>query len=109
MHDEPQISPRRSSACGLLGEIAVVESAAYRLYVQSPETADGLKARFSGAHKLLYNKYFVDEVYDATFIKGTMKSSLGLWTFDRRVVDGVVNGTGWFTVFASWVSSLFDR
>ena len=82
---------------------------AYRFYVQSPETADGLKERYAGAHNLLYNKYFVDELYDATFIKGTMKSSFGLWTFDRRVVDGAVNGTGWVTVFASWISSLIDR
>ena len=82
---------------------------AYRFYVQSPETADRLKERYAGAHKLLYNKYFVDELYDATFIKGTMKSSFGLWTFDRRVVDGAVNGTGWVTVFASWISSLLDR
>ena len=58
---------------------------------------------------VLYNKYFVDELYDATFIKGTMKSAFGLWTFDRRVVDGAVNGSGWLTVFASWVSSLIDR
>ena len=68
---------------------------AYRFYVLSPETADRLKERYAGAHNLLYNKYFVDELYDATFIKGTMKSSFGLWAFDRRVVDGAVNGTGW--------------
>ena len=82
---------------------------AYRFYVLSPETADRLKERYAGAHNLLYNKYFVDELYDATFIKGTMKSSFGLWSFDRRVVDGAVNGTGWMTVFASWISSLLDR
>ena len=38
-----------------------------------------------------------------------MKSSFGLWGFDRRVVDGAVNGSGWLTVFMSWVSSLIDR
>jgi NADH-quinone oxidoreductase subunit L len=83
--------------------------AAYRLYVRSPRTADDLKERYAGAHSLLYNKYYVDELYDATFIKGTMKSAFGLWGFDRRVVDGAVNGSGWVTVFASWVSSLVDR
>ena len=64
---------------------------------------------FAPLHKLLLNKYFVDELYNATFIKGTMKSSFGLWGFDRRVVDGAVNGSGWLTVFLSWVSGLFDR
>jgi NADH-quinone oxidoreductase subunit L len=83
--------------------------AAYRFYVQQPEISERLKERFAGAHNLLYNKYYVDELYDATFIKGTMKSAFGLWTVDRRVVDGAVNGSGWMTVFASWVSSLIDR
>ena len=82
---------------------------AYRFYVRSPEIADRLKDRYAGAHNLLYNKYFVDELYDATFIKGTMAGSSGLWTFDRRVVDGAVNGSGWMTVFGSWISGLIDR
>jgi len=82
---------------------------AYRFYVLNPETADHLKERYAGAHSLLFNKYFVDELYNATFVGGTMKSAFGLWTFDRRVVDGAVNGSGWMTVFASWVSSLIDR
>jgi NADH-quinone oxidoreductase subunit L len=82
---------------------------AYRFYVLSPEIAERLKERYARAHNLLYNKYYVDELYDATFIKGTMTSSFGLWAFDRRVVDGAVNGSGWVTVFSSWVSSLIDK
>jgi NADH-quinone oxidoreductase subunit L len=82
---------------------------AYRFYVRAPEIAGRLKERYAGVHNLLYNKYYVDELYNATFIKGTMASSLGLWTFDRRVVDGAVNGSGWLTVFASWISSLIDK
>jgi NADH-quinone oxidoreductase subunit L len=60
-------------------------------------------------HSVLYHKYYVDELYDATFVKGTMASSVGLWAFDRRVVDGAVNGSGWLTVFGSWISGLIDR
>jgi NADH-quinone oxidoreductase subunit L len=111
VHEEPHIS--HVAELGLMAFSVMIALigivTAYRFYVQNPETADGLKERYAGAHNLLYNKYFVDELYDATFIKGTMKSSFGLWTFDRRVVDGAVNGTGWVTVFASWISSLLDR
>jgi NADH-quinone oxidoreductase subunit L len=110
-HEEPHIST--AAELGLMAFSVLIALAgiwtAYRFYVRSPEIADGLKERYAGAHNLLYNKYYVDELYDATFIKGTMKSSFGLWTFDRRVVDGVVNGSGWATVFASWISGLFDR
>jgi NADH-quinone oxidoreductase subunit L len=110
-HEEPHISHAAELALMafsvMIAIIGIVT--AYRFYVVSPETADRLKERYAGAHNLLYNKYFVDELYGATFIKGFMKSSFGSWTFDRRVVDGAVNGTGWVTVFASWVSSLIDR
>jgi NADH-quinone oxidoreductase subunit L len=110
-HEEPHIS--RAAELGLMAfsvTIALIGIVtAYRFYVQNPAIAQGLKERYAGAHSLLYNKYFVDELYDATFIKGTMKGSFGLWGFDRRVVDGAVNGTGWTTVFASWISGLLDR
>ena len=110
-HEEPHISvwaERGLMAFSVMIALIGIFTA-YRFYVQSPDTSERLKERYAGAHNLLYNKYFVDELYNATFINGTMKSSFGLWTFDRRVVDGAVNGTGWLTVFASWVSSLIDR
>jgi NADH-quinone oxidoreductase subunit L len=51
----------------------------------------------------------VDEFYEATVISGTMGTANGLWTFDRNVVDGAVNGSGWLTIFASWFSSILDK
>jgi NADH-quinone oxidoreductase subunit L len=82
---------------------------AYRFYVQDPSISERLAQRFAGAHRVLLNKYYVDEAYDATFIAGTMASARGLWTVDRNVVDGAVNGTGKLTVITSWLSSLTDR
>jgi NADH-quinone oxidoreductase subunit L len=82
---------------------------AYRFYVTHPEISEQLATRWAGAHAVLSNKYYVDELYDATFVKGTMSSARGLWTFDGRVVDGAVNGSGWLTVFSSWISHLFDK
>jgi NADH-quinone oxidoreductase subunit L len=89
---------------GLLG-IAI----AWRFYVRKPEIAAHLKARFAGAHRVLTNKYYVDELYDATVIGGTMASANGLWTFDRTVVDGAVNGSGWLAIFTSWFSGILDK
>jgi NADH-quinone oxidoreductase subunit L len=83
--------------------------AAWRFYVRRPEISERLAARFATAHRILTNKYYVDEFYGATVVAGTLKGASGLWTVDRRVVDGVVNGSGWFTIFASWVSHLLDK
>jgi len=82
---------------------------AYRFYVKAPKIADNLARRWAGAHRVLSNKYYVDEFYDATVIAGTMASARGLWTFDARVVDGAVNGTGWLTVISAWFSHLIDK
>ena len=38
-----------------------------------------------------------------------MAGGRGLWTFDRSVVDGAVNGTGWVTMISAWLSGLTDR
>src|SRR5207244_10534073 len=78
-------------------------------YQTSPEISERLAERFAGAHRTLSNKYYVDELYNGTVISGTMASGRGLWAFDRNVVDGVVNGSSWMTLFGSWMSGLTDR
>ena len=78
-------------------------------YQTSPEISERMAERFAGAHRTLSNKYYVDELYNATVISGTMSGGRGLWAFDRNVVDGVVNGSSWTTLFGSWLSGLTDR
>ena len=82
---------------------------AWRLYVQRPEESERLASDFAGAHRVLTNKYYVDELYDATAVKGTMSGARGLWTVDRNVVDGAVNGAGWTTRASAWVSHVIDK
>ena len=82
---------------------------AYRNYVKQPHESEKLAKSFSGPHRVLTNKYYVDEVYDATVVRGTMESAKGLWTVDRKVVDGAVNGTGWTTLAVSWISHIIDK
>ena len=82
---------------------------AYHFYVRRPEVSEGLAARWAGPHRILTNKYYVDELYSATAVRGTVSSARGLWTFDGAVVDGAVNGTGWLTRALAWISHLIDK
>ena len=82
---------------------------ARHLYISNPEVPGRLAARWRGAHAVLFNKYYVDELYDATVIRGTASSARGLWTFDRVVVDGAVDGSGLLTRLASWFSHMADK
>ena len=65
-------------------------------FLQRPATADGAARSLAPLHKLLLNKYYVDEVYDAAIVHPLRDgSSSVLWkTVDARVIDGAVNGTG---------------
>ena len=58
------------------------------------DIAEAMARRFSAAHRLLLNKYYVDEVYDATVVRPIqLFSREGLWRgFDVRLIDGAVNG-----------------
>ena len=69
---------------------------AYVLYVLRPSLADALSVAFGGLYKLVYNKYFVDEIYDAAVVKPTVAGSRAiLWKgFDVVIIDGLVNGVG---------------
>jgi NADH-quinone oxidoreductase subunit L len=90
------------------------------LYKVRPRIADGLAATFAGAHRLLTNKYYVDELYGALFVRGmALGGGHALHALDRYVVDGGdgevrpglgVNGIAWATrdVLAGF-SDLWDR
>jgi NADH-quinone oxidoreductase subunit L len=82
---------------------------ARRFYLERPEIPAQLAERFSGAYRTLLNKYYVDELYDATVIRGTLGSARGLWKVDSGVVDGAVNGSGLVTRVTSFFSGLFDK
>jgi NADH-quinone oxidoreductase subunit L len=108
---EPHVSP--GVELGLMAFSLIVAitgiAIAYRFYVTHPETSETLAERFPGAHRTLSNKYYVDELYGATVISGTFAAARSLWTVDRKVVDGAVNGAGWLTVISSWFSGLTDK
>jgi NADH-quinone oxidoreductase subunit L len=75
--------------------IAGIGLAAF-FFLRRPDRAAAVAARFPGLHRLLLNKYFVDEMYDSFVTRPIhVLSRDGLWRgFDVRIVDGAVNGAG---------------
>ena len=68
---------------------------ARNIYLKKLSIADTISERFKGLYRLLWNKYYVDEVYDAAVVNPIVKGSESvLWKFtDNKIIDGVVNGT----------------
>jgi NADH-quinone oxidoreductase subunit L len=65
-------------------------------FKSQPERAARVAASFPGLYRLSFNKYYVDEVYDATIVQPIrVTSERLLWrTVDAGLIDGTVNGTG---------------
>ena len=81
---------------------------AYKMYWNKPEGDEAVTAAWPGVHRVLYNKYFVDEVYDAKVVGGTLAGARALHAFDAEVVDGIVNGAAKTTLVIADVSNLAD-
>ena len=82
---------------------------AYAMYYKKSISPEKLKARFAFIYKVLYNKYYFDELYHAIIINPIMKLAQFLFArLDVGVVDRLVNGVGNFTVFLSDVKEWFD-
>jgi NADH-quinone oxidoreductase subunit L len=67
---------------------------ARHVYLKKPEIASDAAKKFKNIYNLLWNKYFVDEVYDAAVVNPIVKGSESiLWKItDNKIIDGLVNG-----------------
>jgi len=82
---------------------------AYTLFLKRQEIADRLAQSYGGVHRLLQNKYYVDEIYGALFVDGLAKGGgTALGRFDSSVIDGGVNGSAWLTRLTSTLSIWWD-
>jgi NADH-quinone oxidoreductase subunit L len=68
-----------------------------------------LVARYPKIYKLLFNKYYVDEIYNAVFVNTTVKGSQAVYdNFDLKVIDGAINGTASATGLVGKLLSFFQ-
>ncbi|MCH7963311.1 MAG: NADH-quinone oxidoreductase subunit L [Bacteroidetes bacterium] len=80
-------------AISVAGALGGISAAAY-IYLKRPSIAANTVERFKSIYTTLWNKYYIDEVYDATVINPIVNSSRSfLWKiFDNKIIDGLVNG-----------------
>ncbi len=66
------------------------------IYMLRPALADQLQQKMPGLHRLLENKFYVDEFYQKAFVARTLRIGNRLWDkVDAGVIDGwMVNGSG---------------
>jgi len=110
-HADARLS--RVAALGLLLFSTMVSVAgvllARHFYLRNPGLPRQVAARWRGTYTLLLNKYYLDELYSATVVRGTIAAARALFAFDRRVVDGAVDAFRWTALIASWFAHMFDK
>ena len=93
-----------SVAVGTLGI-----SLAFVVYFFGWVNPDRVAAAFSPMHTFLRNKWYFDELYEATAVNGMKALSRGLGWFDLHVVDGLVNLCAQLGVWFSYLTGKFDN
>jgi len=56
-----------------------------------------LMERWKGAWTVAYNKYYVDELYEAVVVRPSVFFARFLSWFDDHIIDWLVNFAGWIT------------
>ena len=82
---------------------------AFLFYQYKKVNVDKLAEKFKPLYKLSYNKWYFDEIYQASFVAGTIGLSRLLAWFDNKIIDGIVNGSATVTKWFSNFSGTFDN
>jgi NADH-quinone oxidoreductase subunit L len=75
---------------------------------KSPVPAQ-LLLRYKRAWTVVYNKYYVDEIYQATVVRGSLVFARILSWIDSRLIDGVVNLAGEITRLVANLDGAIDK
>ena len=80
------------TSLALIGLLGI--GGAFFAYTMRPGLVSWAYERAQFAHRVLDAKYYVDEIYDFVFIRGSIMVGKVLYELDRWVVDGAVNMVG---------------
>ena len=74
-------------------------SIATLMYLRHKIDPDAIAAKIPFFYQLSKNKWYVDEIYNEFFVKGSRRLARQVLEVDSKVVDGVVNLAGLATLF----------
>ena len=84
--------------------------AARVLYLDNQSTAPArMKELFPRAWGVVFNKYYVDEAYQATIVRGSVVLSRVLYWIDQNLIDGLVNLMAVLGKSVAYLDSAIDK
>lgn len=82
---------------------------AFLLYQWKKINADALAEKLRPLYNFSYNKWYFDELYNATFVAGTLALARFAKNFDLKIIDGIVDGSASVTKAFSRFIGKFDN
>jgi len=83
---------------------------AYLMYYRGALSPERFTTLAGGCfYRLFDRKYYLDEIYQAIFVNGTLLLARLGSLFDQYIIDGIVDGSAALTRFVSWIHGLFDN
>jgi len=82
---------------------------AFFIYHYKKLDVDKITEKIKPLYNFSLNKWYFDEIYQATFINGTIGLSKAMFWFDSKIIDGIVNLSGWITKIIGFLIGLFDN
>lgn len=107
--DHSQYHSLEISLAALSVTVALVSvGVSYIFYRKKKELPGKVVSKIPKIHQTLYNKYYVDELYDKIAVQPVLSGSRGIGWFDKYIVDAVVNGVGSVTKYVSKINGWID-
>jgi NADH:ubiquinone oxidoreductase subunit 5 (subunit L)/multisubunit Na+/H+ antiporter MnhA subunit len=68
-----------------------------------------VRSQFSQVYRLLWNRWWFDEMYDVLLVRPVHLIAKFTAMFDRRIIDGIVDGCARVTLWVSKIDDAIDR
>ncbi len=68
------------------------------MYVTKTIDVGAIATKIKPLYNFSLNKWYVDDIYEVVFVQGSRKVAKGALTMDIKLVDGIVNLTGFLTL-----------
>jgi NADH-quinone oxidoreductase subunit L len=94
------------ATCAMLAGVVL----AWLTYIRGVISPAKAAQRLAPLHKLLWNKFYFDELYRATFVAAALGlASFGKW-FDKTILDGLADGSArWVARMARFSGLILDN
>jgi NADH-quinone oxidoreductase subunit L len=95
-HEEHHISNTTKWTFGIISTVVALSGilAAYLTYITGTISAVAVARRFEGIYTFLYNRWYIDELFDRVIIQPTKRFAMFCWrVIDVGIIDAAVNGT----------------